>query len=150
MSLDVRTQEEQKLIFERFDTAVQWEIGAMFANRIQSQALPVAVQIRINGKQVFYFSGHGATSDQWSWIRRKSNVTERFECSSMHFKEKLEAKGKGLSDYNLEAGDYAPYGGSFPVTVKGVGTIGAITVSGLSQMEDHELIVSVLSAYMGA
>ncbi|WP_245392519.1 MULTISPECIES: heme-binding protein [Meiothermus] len=33
--------------------------------------------------------------------------------------------------------------------MQGVGCIGAITVSGLPQREDHELVVEVLAGYLG-
>ncbi len=44
----------------------------------------------------------------------------------------------------LPSRDYARHGGSFPLSVKG-GGIGAVTVSGLPQREDHSLVVQVLA-----
>jgi uncharacterized protein (UPF0303 family) len=45
--------------------------------------------------------------------------------------------------------DYADHGGSFPISVKGVGCVGAVTVSGLPQREDHALVVQVLAQMCG-
>jgi uncharacterized protein (UPF0303 family) len=42
--------------------------------------------------------------------------------------------------------DVASHGGSFPIVVDGVGCIGAVTVSGLPQRVDHELVVEALAA----
>ena len=42
--------------------------------------------------------------------------------------------------------DYASHGGSFPLTLIGAGCIGAVTVSGLPQRADHELVVEALAA----
>lgn len=39
-------------------------------------------------------------------------------------------------------------GGSFPVRVRGAGVIGAITVSGLSSDEDHQLVVDGIRNYL--
>jgi len=44
--------------------------------------------------------------------------------------------------------DFAPHGGSFPVHVDGAGIVGAITVSGLPQREDHNLVVEVLAGIL--
>ena len=43
---------------------------------------------------------------------------------------------------------YAADGGCFPVLIRRVGAVGTITVSGLPQAEDHELLVRVLRAFL--
>jgi uncharacterized protein (UPF0303 family) len=45
--------------------------------------------------------------------------------------------------------DYAVTGGSFPIRVRGVGVVAAATASGLSSMDDHDLIVEGIRAYLG-
>ena len=46
--------------------------------------------------------------------------------------------------YNLPDADYAAHGGCFPIHVIGAGIIGAVTVSGLPQREDHNLAVEAI------
>jgi uncharacterized protein (UPF0303 family) len=48
----------------------------------------------------------------------------------------------------LDLKDYAPHGGCFPILVQGTGCVGTITVSGLPQRDDHNLVVSVLQTYL--
>ena len=45
--------------------------------------------------------------------------------------------------------DYATHGGGFPILLAGGTCIGAITVFGLPQREDHGLIVAVLAEHLG-
>lgn len=45
--------------------------------------------------------------------------------------------------------DYATHGGCFPINVVGTGCAGTITVSGLPQRADHELVVEVLAEHLG-
>jgi uncharacterized protein (UPF0303 family) len=49
----------------------------------------------------------------------------------------------------LPISDYASHGGSFPLAVKGAGIVGSVTVSGLPQRADHELVVEALCALLG-
>jgi uncharacterized protein (UPF0303 family) len=49
----------------------------------------------------------------------------------------------------MPAADYALSGGSFPLRVNGAGVIGAITVSGLHQRDDHELVVAAICSQLG-
>ena len=51
--------------------------------------------------------------------------------------------------YALSPADYADAGGSFPLTVRGVGIIGSVTVSGLPQRKDHETVVEALCLHLG-
>ena len=60
------------------------------------------------------------------------------------------AKGATLKDdRGLDPIDYAPHGGSFPIVVGGAGFIGSITVSGLPQREDHNVVVAALCEFLG-
>ena len=43
---------------------------------------------------------------------------------------------------------FAAAGGSFPVRVRGVGVVAAVTVSGLTSDEDHEFVVESLESYL--
>ena len=49
----------------------------------------------------------------------------------------------------LSASDYVLAGGGFPITVKGVGVVGGIGVSGLPEREDHAVIVEALCEHLG-
>ncbi len=40
-------------------------------------------------------------------------------------------------------------GGSFPLAVTGAGVVGSVTVSGLPQRADHELVVEALCSVLG-
>ena len=50
--------------------------------------------------------------------------------------------------YLIPEQDYGPHGGCFPIIVRNTGMVGTITVSGLSQEEDHKLVVQVIRDYL--
>ena len=51
--------------------------------------------------------------------------------------------------YALSPTEYASHGGSFPISIRGAGVLGSVTVSGLPQRDDHELVVEALCSYSG-
>lgn len=50
--------------------------------------------------------------------------------------------------FGLPANEYVLAGGGFPITVKGIGAIGAFGISGLPEEDDHKLIVDALCDYL--
>jgi uncharacterized protein (UPF0303 family) len=71
----------------------------------------------------------------------------RFHCSSYAVGLKLKVNNETLTEQQgLPLADYATHGGSFPLIVAGAGVVGSVTVSGLPQRDDHELVVEALCA----
>jgi uncharacterized protein (UPF0303 family) len=96
------------------------------------KALPIAIDVTVNQQQLFHAALPGSSPDNDRWVLRKSRVAARFFKSSLAIATELRIKGKTIDEvWGLPSAEYAPYGGSVPVLVKGSGVIGAITVSGL-------------------
>jgi uncharacterized protein (UPF0303 family) len=87
----------------------------------------------------------GATPDNIEWIRRKRAVVLRFHHSSLYMRLLCEGKGVTLSArYSLPEAEFVATGGAVPILVRNVGLVGVATVSGLPDVEDHQLVVSAL------
>ena len=54
------------------------------------------------------------------------------------------AKGESLAKFGLPVEDYAEEGGAVPIRVAGAGVVAVVTVSGLAQVDDHNLAVAAL------
>ena len=141
-------RQEAALLFRNFDCETAWRLGLSIRELALARGQSIVIDIRRFGQphhQLFYFAISGTTPDNLRWVQRKSNVVARFHRSSYAIGLMLEQAGRTFSDrYNLPDADYAPHGGSFPLHVAGTGIIGAITVSGLTQREDHNLVVESL------
>jgi uncharacterized protein (UPF0303 family) len=108
------------------------------------------IDVRRFGQPLFYCALPGTSPDNAEWVRRKANVVARFHRSSYAVGLELQVKESNLTEkYALPAADYASHGGSFPVAVVGAGVVGSITVSGLPQRADHELVVEMLCEELG-
>jgi len=54
------------------------------------------------------------------------------------------AKGESLAKFGLPVEEYAEQGGAVPIRVEGAGVVAVVTVSGLAQVDDHNLAVAGL------
>lgn len=141
--------QEQRLRFQRFDEETAWEIGSRLRVLAEARKLPIVIDVRQTARQLFYTALAGSSPDNPDWVRRKSNVVLRYLKSSYRVGRELAQKNDTLDQHRgVSPMDYAPHGGSFPIHVEGAGVIGAVTVSGLPQRDDHNLVVEVLAAFL--
>src|SRR6202023_1342769 len=148
--LEVIAKQEAELVFPEFDEQIAWELGLRLRELASSRHLPVAIEIKRFGQPLFYSALSGSTPDNAEWVRRKGNMVARFHRSSYAIGVGLKETNSTLADkYELPSADYASHGGSFPLKVAGAGVIGSVTVSGLPQRADHELVVEALCGQLG-
>jgi uncharacterized protein (UPF0303 family) len=142
--------QERELVLPRLDAQVAWDLGVRLRTLAQQRGLAVVIDVRRFGQLLFYAALDGTTPDNVEWVRRKCNVVARFHRSSYAVGLSLKAKGETLTEsQGLPLADYATHGGSFPLAVEGAGVVGSVTVSGLPQRSDHELVVEALCAALG-
>ena len=143
-------EQQRRLRFTRFTNDDAWALGSWLVTTARSRNLPLAVDIRRHGHQLFHAALPGATPDNDVWISRKIRVVNRFGDSSFLVGRRLALSGKTLDEASgLEPIRYAAHGGSFPIIVTDVGVVGTVTVSGLPQAEDHALVVEALQTFLG-
>jgi uncharacterized protein (UPF0303 family) len=107
------------------------------------------IDVRRFGQPLFYNALAGTTPDNAEWARRKANTVARFHRSSYAVGLELQQKNTTLLEkFGLSLPEYAAHGGSFPLSVSGAGVIGSVTVSGLPQRDDHQLVVEALCSIM--
>ena len=148
--LEVIARQERELLLPRFDEEIAWELGARLRELAGHRQLPVTIEVRRFGQPLFYSAMKGTAPDNAEWVRRKGNVVARFHRSSYAIGLSLQQTNSTLAEkYELPAADYASHGGSFPLSVTGAGVIGCVTVSGLPQRTDHELVVEALCDQLG-
>jgi uncharacterized protein (UPF0303 family) len=142
--------QERELRLPRLDARTAWDLGVRLRTMAEERGLAVVIDVRQFGQPLFYTAMEGTVPDNVEWVRRKSNVVARFHRSSYAVGLKLKAKNETLTEQQgLPLADYATHGGSFPLTVVGAGLVGSVTVSGLPQRADHELVVEALCGLLG-
>jgi len=140
--------QETELRLPHFDNDDAWALGVLVRDLAIQRNQSLVIDIRRFGQpsqQIFFCALPGTTPDNARWVQRKSNVVARFHRSSYQLGLFLAKSNISFAEkYSLPDEDYACHGGSFPIHVIGTGIVGALTVSGLPQRQDHNLTVEAL------
>jgi uncharacterized protein (UPF0303 family) len=138
-------QQEEEIQFKSFDNNMAFVVGLALLDAARSKSKGVTIDIARNSQQLFHFAMQGTSCDNDVWIQRKNNVVNRFGHSSFYMGISLKSNGQTIEEkYLISSSEFAAHGGAFPLIIQGVGVVGTITVSGLPQEEDHELVVTTL------
>jgi uncharacterized protein (UPF0303 family) len=132
-----------------FDNNLALEMGLKIIEIAKKEDKLIAVSIDRLNHNIFKFVSEGLPADKHDWLRRKANVVARFEESSLSVKNDLANGNMTLEEtFGLSEKDYVAKGGSIPIKVVNAGMVAIVTVSGLSDIEDHDLIVEALIPYV--
>lgn len=143
-------EQEKRLAFSAFDEATAFSIGSALRARALAGNMPIVIHISIWDRLLFFAALPGSAGSNADWVRRKVNTVKMFHKSTYRlFLEQDRPDQTFKPAAGLSPQDYVLAGGGFPVTIRGVGAVGAFGVSGLPQREDHALIVDALCDHRG-
>jgi len=129
-----------------------WQIGSLLRDQLLALNAGATLEIEVDRQLLFAATTPGAEPGQADWIRRKRNTVHRFHHSSYRYDRTLERDGQTidamLTRHGISPSDFSTHGGGFPIFIAGT-CVGSILVSGLHQRDDHGLIVSTLSSFLG-
>lgn len=141
--------QERELVLPGFSNDDAWRLGSILVELAQERELPVTLDITRGEQQLFHAAMPGTAAHNDVWVTRKTRTVREFGVSS--YLVGLRAKRGGNTFESAPWIDplrYAGHGGSFPITVGGVGVVGTVTVSGLPQRDDHALAVEAVRLFL--
>lgn len=141
---------------KNFGAEQAFQLGSL-ARRIANEryaSKSVVIDITLASGQVLFHSatGTGSAADNDEWVNRKKRLTLRCGKSSFAVGQSLRMKGKTMEEaLFISSLEYASHGGSVPIRIESFdGLIGALTISGLAQQEDHLLAIDILKQFKQA
>ena len=145
--LEVLGKQEELMIFEHFENYDALKVGTMIAERVKSSERPVAIQIYLDDILVFQYTMKGKENWHYGWASKKYEMVKATGHSSMYamLQNKYFGEWKELETDKTKA--FAC--GGFPIKLKNGDMVGVISISGLVDPQDHEVVVSILSEYSG-
>lgn len=143
-------EQEAALVFTGFDEQSAFEIGCAIRSSALIWAHSLVIDIRLWDRQLFHAALAGATAATAESARRKLNSVRMFQKSSYRLALEQQREDRTFPPgYGLNPADYVLAGGAFPIRVQGVGVIGAVSISGLSQRSDHHCAAAALCEHLG-
>lgn len=148
--LTIIAEQEQELVFERFDEDTAAEIGGYVREAAKAIGRGVVVGVYLWDRTMYFAATPGATSGNRAWAERKTGTVKLLLKSSYRAVLERGDKPRLLEpQWALEPTEYALAGGAFPIVVKGIGVVGAVAVSGLTERDDHEFARSAIARAIG-
>ncbi len=141
-------EEEKRLQFTAFTQSDALKLGNLLYEKSKNYPKPVAIEIRMNHLTVFSFYPNGTNANNTLWLKAKAKTVDMTQHSSLRFWTDVQLSGSSAEDKRMPETEYACCGGGFPLTIKGVGVIGSICVSGLPHTDDHQVIIDALTEYL--
>lgn len=147
--IEVYKKQESELQFTSFNSDDAWEIGNLLVQRAKKDDLKILIDITVCNRVLFRYGRDGVNAYNDLWISRKQNTVIMQQMSSLRYGAQLKRDEKRLGiEVLIDPHTYAVCGGGFPIILKGTGVVGCITVSGLIDTDDHQIIVDVLKEYL--
>jgi uncharacterized protein (UPF0303 family) len=135
----------KRIELKQFTNRMALEMGLAIIELAKNRQQIIGVEIARLNQPVFLYIDDSLPVDKHHWIKRKANTAKHFEESSLSVRFELEKKNRTLEQfYGLNEKEYVAKGGAIPLFVDGAGLIGIITVTGLPDTDDHQLIIDAL------
>jgi uncharacterized protein (UPF0303 family) len=140
---------ETRFVLDSFDHHAAWQLGTLMVERALRENAPIIIDIRKPSMVLFRSALAGTTAENEAWLERKARTVFRFETSTALLAARFAGQGVDVWAAGwFDTERFTAAGGSFPVRVRGVGLVAAVTVSGLTSDEDHDFVVESLTQYV--
>jgi len=137
--------ELDELQLDRFTNGDAHRLGLILHRYAVDRGLAVTVDVSRGTQVVFHLAMDGTTESNDDWVRRKTRAVQRFGVPSLLIGLRPRLAGRRIEDEAwFDERRFAAHGGCFPVLVRDVGMVATVTVSGLAQEDDHDLVVEAL------
>jgi uncharacterized protein (UPF0303 family) len=137
--------EEKNLAFSSFSLQDSVKMGLTASALGLLEQLPLTINIRIGDWIVYHCALPKSKPENEWWIESKARVVMLKHHSTLY--EQISANESGINwfeENNVSERNYAIHGGGLPLITDKDGFVGALVISGLSQIEDHLFGVRVL------
>ena len=144
--------QEDRLQFATFSHDDAWMLGSRLRDLGVERGHAITIDIALGEQRLFHCALPGTSAHNDVWIERKKRTVREFAASSYLVGLRFPIlDAHALEDAPwMDPHQFAGHGGGFPLTIRGVGVVGTIAVSGLPHQIDHALIVEALAHVLGS
>ncbi len=150
LDLDVEAlrAEEEVPLSSPVTLALARSIGARAQQLGQSRSLPIALGVRLDSRTVFQVALDGSTPLNDVWMMKKIRIVEAFHKSTLLVQAEHAADDEDFFAIHGGTPDFwYPAGGGVCLRDPHMSFRGVLVVSGLPQVEDHELCRDILAEF---
>lgn len=137
--------QEDELQLYYFNNQTAWELGSLIKTAADQTVAAIAIEVYAFEQVLFSYFMLGTNKDNQEWINRKRQTVLRFGHSSYYQGQHCVSSNRDFeAQRHIDPHKYCAHGGSFPIRIRNSGLVGAVTVSGLAQEVDHQMVIDSL------
>jgi uncharacterized protein (UPF0303 family) len=141
--------DEKRTTLDQLSNDDALDLGLLALKLARERHLTITFEVHRSGRVLFRAALPGSTPDNDRWLTAKASLVAGFHHSTLYERVRHEEND---TDFHAATGlspeKFAAHGGGIPLAIKGTGVVGALIVSGLPQVEDHNFAIDVLSRYI--
>ena len=135
--------QEETYRFEHFSVGDAMKLAGIMNELAAADGKSAAIQIELNGFEVYRFMPEGTGMYNDLWMQKKKNTVKLMGKSTLRLWTDMALRGFPRP-MSIEPGNIVFCGGGFPILLADGTLIGVIAVSGPGDEYEHELIIRAL------
>jgi len=143
--------QEDEARFAHFDEGIGVELGLRLLERGQRGGMSIAFEVFAGDRLVFRAALPGSNTENDRYLATKVTLARETGhptlLTSRQYRDRLDAD-RSLRDERRAS--YGPYGGCIPLRAADGSVVGHATVSGLSEQDDHAMVLWAIRALAAA
>lgn len=146
--LETVKKDEAEIVFSAFTPDDAFRLSALVFRMAQERQAAICAQVVLNGFEVVRFFRKGTDESNIIWLTRKKNSVYRSGGWSS-LRCGMEAQLHGIHEpWHQDTDDYVIRGGGVPIHTPDGVLLGALCISGLVHLQDHQMAMEALRAFM--
>jgi uncharacterized protein (UPF0303 family) len=142
-------EQERRLVLPALDERIAVSLGRLMLDRALANSLAAVIDVHVRGRHIFRAALPGTNDGNEAFLAGKRRWVEQSGHSSLLGSLAYRREHPGIGrEHGDRVAEVGPFGGGVPLRTQDRELAGIAIVSGLTEEEDHELVIWALEQHL--